>query len=66
VSGVVDPAGRVVTQSGTFERATLHAEVAMLQGRTLYARLGDWPGWLAVAATLWMVTRRRTAAGAAR
>jgi apolipoprotein N-acyltransferase len=61
VSGVVDPAGRVVTHSGTFERATLHAEVAMMQGRTLYARLGDWPGWLAVAVTLWMVTRRRAA-----
>jgi len=67
VSGVVDPAGRVVTRSGTFERATLHAEVAMLEGRTLYARLGDWPGWLAVALTLWMATRRRaTPAAAAR
>ena len=59
VSGIVDPAGRVVAHTGTFERATLHAEVAMLRGRTLYAIVGDWPGWLAVAAVLWMVTRRR-------
>jgi apolipoprotein N-acyltransferase len=60
VSAVVDPAGRVVTHSRTFERATLHAEVAMLStGRTLYARLGDWPGYLSLLAIGAMAFVRR-------
>ncbi|MDP2957804.1 MAG: apolipoprotein N-acyltransferase, partial [Longimicrobiales bacterium] len=54
VSGVIDPAGRVVTHSQTFVRANLHAEVAMLEGRTIYQSLGDWPGWLSVALIGWM------------
>jgi apolipoprotein N-acyltransferase len=49
VSAVVDPAGRVVARSGLFTRETLRADVRPLDGETLYARLGDWPGWLAAA-----------------
>lgn len=60
VSGVVDPVGRVVTHSEVFVRASLHARVAMLQGHTLYAALGDWPGWLSVALIGWMAWRPRT------
>ncbi len=50
VSAVVDPVGRVVTHSGVFERASLSSEVAMLEGQSLYARLGPWPGYLALLA----------------
>ena len=60
VSAVVDPLGRVVTRSGVFERASLHAEVAMLQGATVYQMAGDWPGWLGLAWTLFAVFRRRS------
>jgi apolipoprotein N-acyltransferase len=62
VSAVVDPLGRVVARSGSFTRETLDAEVAMLEGRTPYQVLGDWPGWLSLAAALWLGFRRRGAA----
>ena len=59
VSAVVDPVGRVITHSGVMERATLSAEIAMLSGETLFGRIGDWPGWLGVLATGYLVLRRR-------
>jgi apolipoprotein N-acyltransferase len=48
VSAVVDPAGRLVARSGLLTRENLAAEVRLLDGETVYARLGDWPGWLAL------------------
>jgi apolipoprotein N-acyltransferase len=43
--------GRRTTRASTrlLARDTLRATVHLLEGRTLYARLGDWPGWLAAA-----------------
>jgi apolipoprotein N-acyltransferase len=61
VSAVIDPLGRVVAQSGAFTRETLSADVAMLEGRTPYQVLGDWPGWLAVGTILWLAPLRRAA-----
>jgi apolipoprotein N-acyltransferase len=52
VSAVVDPAGRLVVRSGLFTRENLRATVHPLEGGTPYARLGDWPGWLALALML--------------
>jgi apolipoprotein N-acyltransferase len=49
VSAVVDPSGRLVAHTGLLVRANLRATVRPLDGETVYARLGDWPGWLAVA-----------------
>lgn len=54
VSAIIDPLGRTVTQSGLFERASLRGEVHMLQGTTVYATVGDWPGWLALAALVYI------------
>ncbi len=67
VSAIVDPAGRIVTESPLFERATLHGEVAMMTGWTPYETLGDWPGWLGLALSVYMAflgrwPRRRRAA----
>lgn len=59
VSAIIDASGRVVTHSGTFERASLHADVAMLTGHTLYGLIGDWPGWTSAALVLWFLTRTR-------
>jgi apolipoprotein N-acyltransferase len=61
VSAVVDPVGRVVAHTGLLTREHLRASVPLLQGETLYARLGDWPGWLAVAGLFaaGVVRRRR-------
>jgi apolipoprotein N-acyltransferase len=49
VSAIVDPAGRVVAETGVLTRENLRGVVHPLAGRTIYGRLGDWPGWLAAA-----------------
>jgi apolipoprotein N-acyltransferase len=52
VSAVVDPTGRVVAQTGLLTRENLRAVVHPREARTLYTRLGDWPGPLAVVLTV--------------
>ena len=47
ISAVIDPLGRVTAQTPIGAEATLRAEVPLLAGQTVYARLGDWPGPLA-------------------
>jgi apolipoprotein N-acyltransferase len=62
-SAIVDPLGRFVTQSGVLERANLHGVVRRMDERSLYSRLGDWPGLLAVVAIFigaWRLMRRST------
>ncbi len=63
VSAVVDPVGRVLTHSGVFERATLHANIPMLDGWTLYQSTGNWPGWAGTGLIFWLafIGRRRDA-----
>ncbi len=66
ISAVIDPLGRVVTESPLFAPANLHAEVAMMTGWTPYQTLGDWPGWLALGGMIYMAfVGRRRRAGAA-
>jgi apolipoprotein N-acyltransferase len=52
VSAIVDPAGRIVAQTGLLTRETLSGTVALLDHRTVYARCGDWAGWLAAVVVL--------------
>jgi apolipoprotein N-acyltransferase len=47
VSAIVDPVGGVVASTGVLTRENLRGVVHPLAGRTVYGRLGDWPGWLA-------------------
>ena len=61
VSAVVDPFGRVVARAGLLTRENLIATVRLRDGQTVYARLGDWPGWLGLAITLLALNRRRDA-----
>jgi apolipoprotein N-acyltransferase len=49
VSAVVDPTGRLVARSGLFTRENLRGTVSLLEGETVYARVGDWPAWIAAA-----------------
>ncbi len=49
VSAIVDPGGRIVAQTALLARENLRGVVRMLDGRTIYGRVGDWPGWLAAA-----------------
>jgi apolipoprotein N-acyltransferase len=46
VSAIIDPVGRVVSHTGTFEEAALVGDVAWLRGLTGYEVLGDAPWWL--------------------
>ena len=45
VSAFVDPVGRLVKYSGIWTRETLVDRIPLMQGRTVYALLGDWFGW---------------------
>lgn len=66
VSAVIDPAGRVVTQSEVFTRENLSAEVPMLQDAYAYAYLGDFPALLSALALGAAYVRRRSAHGGSR
>jgi apolipoprotein N-acyltransferase len=59
VSALVDPAGRIVARTGLLTRENLAGTVHPLEGSTVYARLGDWPGWLSLALVASMLVRRR-------
>ena len=58
VSAFVDPAGRVVAHTATFEQATLTHDVRLgNMGTTLYERLGPWLGWLSLLLTTFFAAR---------
>lgn len=63
VTAIVDAAGRVVQRTAVGTRANLRGTVPMLSGQTLYAYLGDWPGWVGLVVTLGASTRRRRIGG---
>jgi apolipoprotein N-acyltransferase len=46
ISAFVDPVGRLVNRSGLRTKETLVDQVPMMLGRTIYAVLGDWIGWV--------------------
>jgi len=46
VSAIVDPVGRVVAHTRTFQEDSAAAEIAWLDGGTVYRVLGDAPWWL--------------------
>ncbi|MBN2284559.1 MAG: apolipoprotein N-acyltransferase [Deltaproteobacteria bacterium] len=41
ISAMIDPAGRIMTKSGLFERTYLNGNIAFLEGGTFYSRYGD-------------------------
>jgi apolipoprotein N-acyltransferase len=65
VSAIVDPVGRVMSQTGTFEQATLAEEVAWLDLRTPFQIWGTWPWWGLSAAALFVAFKRRPSQAAA-
>jgi apolipoprotein N-acyltransferase len=46
VSSIIDPVGRLNHRSGQWTKETLVGRIPMMHGRTVYAVLGDWLGWL--------------------
>ncbi len=57
VSAIVDPVGRVVLQTKTFEARAIDGTVAWLRGTTLYGLLADGPFWLATLLALYAALR---------
>ena len=49
ISGIVDPYGRIVRQSGIFEQAALVEDARFLTVRTIYSRIGDLIAYVAIA-----------------
>jgi len=54
ISGIVDPVGRLIAQTKTFEQATLAKDVALLDLGTGYRLWGDIPLWAATLASFLM------------
>ena len=46
VSAFVDPVGRIVSSSGIWTRETMVDRIPLMKGRTVYALLGEWVGWV--------------------
>jgi len=59
VSAFIDPVGRVISHTNTFEEASQHATLRWLKGKTLYTLWGDGPWWLATLASVVFAFRRR-------
>lgn len=68
VSAFVDPTGKVYEQGPVFDMAKLRSRVGFIRTVTIYDRIGDVLGWLAVAGVAWLVwvtrKRKRQAQGA--
>jgi apolipoprotein N-acyltransferase len=46
ISAIVDPVGRLDHRTGQWVKASLTGRVPLMHGRTVYAVLGDWLGWV--------------------
>ena len=57
VSAFVDPVGRIASRTGIWTREVLVDRIPLLSGRTVYALLGDWIGWLCAFVTLTGIAR---------
>lgn len=64
VSAFIAPTGQIVRRMSLYERGVLTDTVPLRVGRTLFTRLGDWPGLLALAvsAAALVLTRWRAPA----
>jgi apolipoprotein N-acyltransferase len=59
VSAFMDPVGRVISNTKTFEEAAQRATLRWMKGSTPYAFWGDVPWWLATVASVVLAFRRR-------
>ena len=59
VSGFIDPMGRAMSHSQTFEQTALAENLAWLDGTTPFRIMGNGPWWLVTGAALWMAFKRR-------
>ena len=59
ITAVIDPRGHVVSRLAPRVPGVLDGRFAPIRTRTLYARLGDWPAWLAALALVILVVWAR-------
>jgi apolipoprotein N-acyltransferase len=59
ISGVVDPYGRVLAETGIFEPAVMVEEVRFVTARTIYTRIGDVFVYASVIVTLALLVLAR-------
>ena len=62
ISGIFDPYGRPLFRTALFEPAVVVGDVRLLDGLTVYGRIGDAPAYAGLAVTallLWLCRRRR-------
>lgn len=52
VTAVVDPHGRITARLPRHVRSSLAADFGFRDSRTLYARFGDWVGWMCAAVSI--------------
>jgi len=62
VSAFIDPVGRVISNTPTFEEAAQHATLRWLKGKTPYTLWGDAPWWLASLVSIVLAFRRKSGA----
>jgi len=62
ISAIVDPVGRIDKRTAQWTRASLTGRIPLMQGRTVYAVLGDWFGWACAFIALLGIVRARQAA----
>jgi apolipoprotein N-acyltransferase len=48
ISAIVNPGGRIDHHLGQWTKGTLVGQIPMMHGRTVYAVMGDWLGWLCI------------------
>jgi hypothetical protein len=66
LSQVIDPYGRIITESDLYRRSAITGQVFTVQERAPYTRFGDWFGWLMViglAALVWRASTHPATAG---
>lgn len=54
VSAIIGPTGEIIGNTGVFTTENLTGEVRMMTSPTLYQYVGDWPGWLALVACVYL------------
>jgi len=54
ISAIIDPWGRVQTQSAPMSEALIVGTFAPRNDVTVYHRLGNWPWWITAVVTAWM------------
>ncbi|MCX7958956.1 MAG: apolipoprotein N-acyltransferase, partial [Deltaproteobacteria bacterium] len=41
VTAIINPYGRIISETSIFERTYLLGEISLIEGRTVYTRIGD-------------------------